>query len=114
MADQTTDILAAPPVVPTPPPGVFLSDAAMTALLAAVKGHSTASVVVADVAAVNADVIARMKAVIADAEGAAGHVHGAAKALQADVKANWPLLLIGAVAVAGFVLHFVKILGFGG
>ena len=114
MADQTTDVLAAPAAPQAATQGVWLTDAQLTALLVAVKGHSPASVVVADVAAVNADVIARMKAVIADAEGAAGHVHGAAKALQADVKANWPLILVAVLAVAGFVLHFVKVFGFGG
>ena len=114
MSDPKVDTVAASPVAQTATPGFVFSDAQFQALLAAAKGHSAASVVVADVAAVNADVIARMKAVIADAEGAAGHVHGAAKALQADVKANWPLILVAVLAVAGFVLHFVKIFGFGG
>ena len=114
MPDTPSD---APPASPAPPPapsGFVLTDAQFSALLAAAKGHSPVAVIGADAVAVGADVIARMKAVIADAEGAAGHVHGAAKALQADVKANWPLLLIGAIAVAGLVLHFVKVFGFGG
>ena len=114
MSDPKVDNGAAPLAAPAPAPGFVFTDAQFAALLSAAKGHSAASVVVADVAAVNADVIARMKAVIADAEGAAGHVHGAAKALQADVKANWPLILVAVLAVAGFVLHFVKIFGFGG
>ena len=114
MADPSTDLASASPTPPATAPGFVLTDAQFSALLAAAKGHSPVAVIGADAVAAGADVIARIKAVIADAEGAAGHVHGAAKALQADVKANWPLILVAVLAVAGFVLHFVKVFGFGG
>ena len=114
MSSEMPSSVAAPSATLPAAPGFVFTDAKFTALVAALKGQSPVATVVGAAQTAGEDVIARMKAVIADAEGAAGHVHGAAKALQADVKANWPLLLIGAVAVAGFVLHFVKVFGFGG
>ena len=117
MSDPKVDTVAASPVAQTATPGFVFSDAQFQALLAAAKGTPSVGMipaVVADVAAVNADVIARIEQVIADAKATASKTHGAAKALQADVKANWPLLLIGALAVASFAMHFVKVFGFGG
>ena len=114
MADPIADPTPAPTATLSPAPGFVFTDAQFTALVAALKGQSPVATVVGAAQTAGADVIARIKAVIADAEGAASGAHGAAKALQADVKANWPLLLIGAFAVAGFALHFVKVFGFGG
>ena len=112
MPDPVSDLTASTAASPAVAPGFVFTDAQFQALLAAAKGHSAASVVVADVAAVNADVIARLKTLIADAEGAAGGVHGAAKAVQADVKANWPILLVGLIASAALVLHVLSLVGF--
>lgn len=112
MSDTPLDPSSAP--TPAAPSAFVLSDTQFTALLAAARAGSPLAVVAADAKAVGEDVIARMEQVIADAKGAASKTHGAAKALQADVKANWPLLLIGAIAIAGFVMHFVKVFGFGG
>jgi hypothetical protein len=114
MADTSSDTSGATPVAPTAPSGFVLTDAQFSALLAAAKGHSAVSVIATDAKAVGDDVIARMKQVIADAEGTASHVHGAAKSLQADVKANWPILLAILLGAAGFALHFVKVFGYGG
>ncbi len=114
MSDPLVDASPPNPAAPPPaaPPGFVFTDAQFTSLVAALKGHSAVSVVAADAKAVGSDVIDRIKQVIADAEGAAGHVHGAAKALQADVKANWPLLLIAGMSAAGLALHFIKLFSF--
>lgn len=98
-----------------PAPSAFvLSDTQFTALLAAAKAGSPFAVVASDAKAVGEDVIARMEQVIADAKGAANKTHGAAKALQADVRANWPILLVAAMSALALAMHFVKVFGFGG
>lgn len=104
------------PVAPTPaaPSTFVLSDMQFTALLAAAKAGSPLAVVAADAKVVGEDVIARMEQVIADAKGAANKTHGAAKALQADVRANWPILLVAAMSALALAMHFVKVFGFGG
>lgn len=111
----------ADPLEPSPaasaapaPQAFVLSDTQFSALLAAARAGSPLAVVAADAKAVGEDVIARMEQVIADAKGAANKTHGAAKALQADVRANWPILLVAAMSTVALAMHFVKIAGFGG
>ena len=108
------DLTGTPSTAPAVTQGFVLTDAQFSALLAAAKGHAPLAAVATDAKAVGEDVIARMEQVVADAKSTINRVHGAAKSLQGDVKADWPLLLVGAIAVAGLVLHFVKVFGFGG
>lgn len=99
------------PVVPATPPVHVFTDEQFQALLAMVKPNPT--VISAGTAAVkgSADaVLASIKQTIADAEGAVGHVHGAAKALQADLKADWKNVLALVMATAALVLHFLPFL----
>ena len=112
MADPIADPTPAPTATLSPAPGFVFTDAQFTALVAALKGQSPVATVVGAAQTAGADVIARIKAVIADAEGAAYGAHGAAKALQADVKANWPLIVIGMVAVLALGLQVVQLIGF--
>ncbi len=60
------------------------------------------------------DVLANIKQLLADAEGTVGHVHGAAKQFQADVKANRWAILFGILTVfnTAMILHpLLKVFG---
>lgn len=75
------------------------TDEQLKELITSLKPTSTVSQV-ASVAKVGAeDVLANIKQMIADAEGTVGHVHGAAKQLQTDFKANWKMLALVAITV---------------
>ena len=56
------------------------------------------------------DVLSNIKQIIADAEGTVTHVHGAAKQLQADVKANRVQIIIGVVAFAALAMQLVPLI----
>ena len=79
-------------------------------LLATVKPTSTVAQVGSVVQTGVADVLANIKQLIADAEGTVGHVHGAAKQLQADVKANRWQLIIGAAAFASLAFQVLPVI----
>jgi hypothetical protein len=108
-------VAAAPvPVAPAPaaPPGFFFSDAQFTALVAGLKGQSTLSVIGTDAKAVGSDILSRFEGLISDLKAEAQGVHGAAKSVQADVKANWPLVVVGLIAIAALALQVVGLFGF--
>jgi hypothetical protein len=93
----------------TPVYHVF-TDAQMKELLASVTpgpGFVAKAETVAKTGA--EDVLANIKALIVDAEGTVGHVHGAAKQFQADVKANRWQIIIGIAAFASLVLHLAPL-----
>ena len=50
------------------------------------------------------DVLANIKQLLADAEGTVGHVHGAARQLQADVKANRVMIVLGLLTVFNTIM----------
>ena len=56
------------------------------------------------------DVVANFKALVADVEATLGHVHGAAKQLQLDVKSNRVVIGIGVLTVFNSVMLLLPLL----
>ncbi len=98
------------PVAPAPVTYNVVTDAQLAALVASLKpGPGLVANAETVVKTGAEDVLANIKALIADAEGAASGVHGAAKQLQADVKANRVQIIIGLVAFAALAMQLVPL-----
>ena len=103
MADDTPAPVAVAPVVHV------MTDADMAAfavkVAAEIKAGGISAQVKTDVKAGAEDVLAAIKQLVTDGSGAVTHVHGAAKAFQADVKSHW--VLIGLFALTLMNTFFI-------
>lgn len=91
------------PAAPVPPvANITMTSAQLSALLAGVPMKTVA---VADAKVIGTDALAALKQIVSDAEGTVTKTHGAAKALQADIKANWGLLLALGLGGGSMLIH---------
>src|SRR5258708_36738895 len=83
------------PQVTSPPVHVFTDEQFKQLLAKLTPGPGFVSKAETVVKTGADEVLANIKTLLVDAEGTVGHVHGAAKQFQADVKANrWAILFV--------------------
>lgn len=87
------------PMATAAPVHVFTDEQFKQLLVSLTPGPTLPAQVKAVVQTSAEDVLANIKQLLADAEGTIGHVHGAARQLQADVKANRVMIALGLLTV---------------
>ena len=99
-----------PAAIANPPVHVF-TDAQFQQLMATLKpGPGFVAKAETAIKTGAEETVANYKALVADLVATQQHVHGAAKQLQLDVKANKWMLIVGLIASAGLLMQVIPLI----